>query len=228
MSGPPAGRRAHGQRIGCKLRRMVPTDYRLDNVVARLIERLEGARPTHTDPAAALRVFEEVAQHHVDAAIAEYRAMAPENPDAHCAFLRKEVLQTALPRYHRLATGMTAAERRGYGFGPLAGPIGMPALFVLCLGVFWFVLRRLLGLWEVWPVALLTFTVPFWPLLAAWLHLRRYRAQLDELIGDMDRIQDAERTFMTPAELAAASGLDAVAAERPSRTNPQKPEAERG
>ena len=30
---------------------MVPTDYRLDSVVERLIQRLEGARPTHTDPA---------------------------------------------------------------------------------------------------------------------------------------------------------------------------------
>jgi hypothetical protein len=204
---------------------MVPTDYRLDSVVERLIERLEGARPTHTDPEAARRVFEEVAAQHLETVIAEYRSVAPENPDRHAAFLRQEVLQTALPRYHRLAVGMTAAEQRGYGFGPLAGPIGMPALFLLAVAVFWLVLRRLLGFWEIWPLVLLDATLPLWPLVAAWLYVRRYRAELEALAADMGRIQAAERSFLTEDQLNAARELEPPATAR--RPAPVK-EVERG
>jgi hypothetical protein len=191
---------------------MVPSDYRLDSVAARLIERLEGARPTHTDPSTAEAAFREVAEHHVAAAIAEYRALGAEDPEAHAAFLRREVLQTMLPRYARLAARMTAAEQRGYGFGPLAGPIGIPALAVVAFALFFFVLRRLLGWWEAWPLLLLDATLPFWPLGAAWLHVRRHRADLEALVADMERIQDAERTFLTADELRAAKELEPASA----------------
>lgn len=189
---------------------MVPTDYRLDSVVERLIQRLEGARPTHTDPATARAAFEATAATHVEAAIAEWRAVAPEDPEAHAAFLRREVLQTALPRYHRLATRMTAAEQRGYGLGPLAGPLGTPALLFVAVAVFALILRRFLGFWEVWPLVVLDLSLPAWPLLAAWLHVRRYRAELGALVEDMERIQDAERTFLSGDALRAAQEVEAA------------------
>ena len=202
---------------------MVPHDYRLDAVAARLIERLEGARPTHTDPAAAEAAFRAVAENHVAAAIAEYRAVAPEDPEAHAAFLRREIGQTMLPRYVRLATRMTRAEQGGYGFGPLAGPIGTPALAVAAFAVFFFVLRRLLGWWETWPLLALDATLPFWPLASAWLHVRRHRADLEGLVDDMARIQDAERTFLTADELRAARELEPA-----QKVAPRPREVERG
>jgi hypothetical protein len=207
---------------------MVPTDYRLDSVVARLIERLEGARPTHTDAEQAERAFREVAARHVEAAITEYRALAPENPDAHEVFLRKEVLETMLPRYVRLAAAMTAAERRGYGFGALAGPVGMPVLAVVAVTVFAVVLRRFLGWWEVWPLVLVDASLPFWPLLAAWLHVRRYRRELEGLVSDMARIQDAERTFLTADELRAARELEPGAKAPNNSVAARSREVERG
>jgi hypothetical protein len=203
---------------------MVPTDYRLDSVVERLIQRLEGARPTHTDPDRAAAAFEEVARHHVEAALAEYRSVAPEDPVPHAAFLRREVLATALPRYTRLATAMTTTEQRGYGFGPLAGPVGLPILVVAAVVAFAVVLRPLLGWWEVWPLVLVDVTVPFWPLVAAWLYVRRYRAELQRLVDDMGRIQDAERTFLSDEELAAARELEATSTVRKPRIR----EVERG
>jgi hypothetical protein len=148
--------------------------------------------------------------------------VAPEDPSAHAAFLRKEVLETALPRYAELAIRMTNRERGGYGFGWLAGPIGMPVLGVVAILGFWLVLRRMLGFWEVWPLVAVDVSLPFWPLAAAWLYVRRYRTELYALLGDMARIQDAERAFLTADQLSAAREM-----EQPARTSRAR-EIERG
>lgn len=185
---------------------MVPSDYRLDNVTARLIERLEGARPTHAlDAEKALATFREIADKHVEAAIAEYRENAvDEDPEPHAEFLRREVLGTALPRYHRLAVEMTRSERGGFGFGVLAEPIGRLGLVLVSVLVLWFGLLRFAGIWEVWPLIALDLTLPLWPSLASWLYQRRYRQQLEAIVADMVRIQDSERSFMSRSELNAA------------------------
>lgn len=192
---------------------MVPADYRLDTVTARLIERLEGARPTYGgDPDRALAAFEETARGHVEAAIAEYADLAREQaPEPHAAFLRKEVLATALPRYVRLAVAFTRAEERGFGFGPLAEPLGRLGLGVLALLLLWLVLIRLVASPVAWPLVLVDLSMPLWPTAAAWLSRRRYHGQLEALVADMARIQDSERAYLSSAELGAARQLEAPA-----------------
>lgn len=185
---------------------MVPSDYRLEHVTARLIERLEGARPTHgLDAEGALTAFTETAELHVEAALAEYREAAlDEDPEPHAAFLRREVLKTALPRYHRLAVEMTRAERGGFGFGRLADPIGRLGLAAVAAAVLWLGLLRFAGIREVWPLIALDLSLPVWPSIAAFLYQRRYRRQLEAVVADMARIQDSERAYLTRSELDAA------------------------
>lgn len=175
---------------------MVPSDYRLDHVVARLIERLEGMRASFPDDSErAMVAFRRTAEEQVDAAIAEFMDIA-EDAEPHATFLRREVLETFLPRYHRLATEMTRREEGAFGFGPLADPVGRLALVGAALLILWLVLLRLLALPVVWPIVLLDLSMVFWPDLAAWLHRRRYLAQLERVVSDMVRIQEQTRAYL--------------------------------
>ena len=66
-----------------------------------------------------------IADELVEAALAEYRAVAmADEPEVHEDFLRREITESFLPRYFRLATEMNAVERKGYGFGHIATPVG--------------------------------------------------------------------------------------------------------
>ena len=175
---------------------MVPSDYRLDVVTARLIERLEGTRRTYTGrPDDAREHFEEVADQHVRAALTELEAMALDDPGPQGAFLRREIRHTALPRYHRLAVGQNEAEAGGHGFGWLASAQGTVALGVAALFVA-MVLVRFAGMPWVWPLILANLSVPFWPSLAAGLARRRYQREVQEIVYDMGRIQEAERAYL--------------------------------
>ena len=154
---------------------MVPSDYRLDHVAARLIERLEGKRPTFADrPDDALRVFSETAENQIEAALGEMQGVGwTEDLEGHRAFLEREVLQTFLPRYHALSSQMSLDEARGFGFGWLAEPIGRLGLVVAALLIGWLVLLKLIFLPIVWPLVLLDVSLPFWPDIASAMYRRR-------------------------------------------------------
>lgn len=186
---------------------MVPDSYALQTVTARLVERLEGARRTYGDrDGEALAAFEQAAREHVDAAIAEFQAVALEEPGAHTAFLRREVMNTALPRFHQLAMGMNRAEAAGFGFGWLATPAGRFALLAAAVLACTF-LGRMVGSPITWPLLLAAVTLPLWPTFAAGMVRRRYVAEVEELVDDMARIQAAERTYLREGQLRAAAEL---------------------
>jgi len=180
---------------------MVPTDYRLDQVAARLIERLEGTRPTFRG--APERLGEQVrsiASDQVEAAIAEFSALGTiDEPERHAAFLRKEILQTMVPRYVRLAAEMNDRHDRGWGFGAMAGPVGRLVLVVVALLVLWLVLLKLIYLPVVWPLILVNLSLPFWPDIAAALFKFSHQKQLQEMVDDMTTIQEQAAVYM-PAE----------------------------
>lgn len=202
---------------------MIPSEYRLDTVVAGLVERLEGTRPTHgLDPDKASTAFREVAVRHVEAAVTEFKDNAVDgDPEVHAAFLRREVVETLLPRYTRLAVEMTRAESGGFGFRALAGPLGVPVLMgVAALGLV--VLLRLAGWWEAWPLLALDLSLPLWPTVVTALYRRRYRQQLEDLVADAARIQDHERGFMTDEDVRAVRELGQQG------TRPRPKEVDRG
>ncbi|MCA9489382.1 MAG: hypothetical protein KC621_05650 [Myxococcales bacterium] len=204
---------------------MIPSEYRLDAVVARLIERLEGTRPTYgPDADKALAAFREIATRHVEAAITEFRDNAVEgDPEAHATFLRHEVTETLIPRYTRMAVEMTRSESSGFGFGLVSGPLGVPLLTVAAaLGLM--MLVRLAGWWEAWPLIALDLSLPLWPSAVAMLYRRRYRQQLEALVADAARIQDNERGFMSEQDVRAARELGSDQ----ERARPRPKEVERG
>lgn len=200
---------------------MVPGDYRLDTVVARLIERLEAVRPTFgNDAETAYAAFREHAETHVNAAIAEFREMVPdEDPDEHAAFLRREILEIALPRFHRLAMAHSAAAANNFGFGLLGEPAGRIGLFAFSLFALVVVMPRLLEFPVAWPLLLLDLVLPFSPTIAAFIARRRYAARLQELVTDMGKIQDSERTYASAAVLRKAREI--------STERPRPPERQR-
>lgn len=170
---------------------MLPSDYRLDFVAARLLERLEGMRPTFAGrPDEATLAFERAAKEQIEAALSEFREVVGEADAAHQGgFLRREVRETLLPRYHRLATRMTADEEGSYGLGRLASPLGRIGLVAFSL-LFLFPLSRWIYLPVSWPVDFAFIALPFVPDLARALRRRQYERQLRALLGDMTRIQD--------------------------------------
>ena len=185
---------------------MVPTDYRLDHVVARLIERLEGSRPTFTgQPDKAMAAFERTTREHVEAAIEEFVEVSMvDAPAPHAAFLRREVNETFLPRYHRLALQMGEKESGGYGFGAAYEPVGRMGMFAVSLFVLWFVLLKMIYLPVVWPLVLLDLSFATWPSIAAWLVQRRYRAQLMTIVSDMSRIQEQHSAYLPKSAFSNA------------------------
>lgn len=179
---------------------MIPADYRLEHVAAGLIERLDGARRSYEQPERALEAFHRAAEAHADGAVAEWRALGfADDPEPHAAFLRRELVETVLPRFHRVAMAMNAAEASGYGLGRWASPVGRLGLLMVALTVFWVVLRRFLYLPIEWPLVIATLSLPLLPDVLGLLEQRRYRRELEELVQDVARIQAQQLAYEAPA-----------------------------
>lgn len=184
---------------------MVPNEYRLEQVVASLVERLDGARQSYADPASAEASYRRIAEAHVVAAAAEWRGLEfADEPERQAAFLEQEVLETFLPRWNRIAWALTEAEHDGYGLGKAADPVGRFGLVgVALVGLFF--LSRFAAIPLSWPILLAMLSVPFWPDIAAALHQRRYRVALTNTLSDMARIQDQFEAYAPVADPFAPS-----------------------
>jgi hypothetical protein len=181
---------------------MVPEAYRLEHVVVRAIERLEGARRSFAgQPERAAAELRRICEETADAAAGEYREVAVDpDPEVHVAFLRREMLDTFLPRYERLATAMTAREEGGYGLGRVAEPAGRLLLLAIGLVIVWLELRTGLIARGFFTVPALL-ALPFLPDLLAALWRRRWRNELQALADDMARIQDNAVAYERPERL---------------------------
>jgi hypothetical protein len=180
---------------------MIPTDYRLEHVTVRVIDRLEGARRSFAaDKERAAAEFRRIAEEMVEAAIGEYGAVAVEEPSAHAAFLRREVLDTLIPRYTRVAVDMTAREDSGYGAGFFANPAGRVALAGLALVVAFFEFKAGGARLGVTGVALFAI-LPFVPDALRYLWRRRHEHNLQEIVNDMARIQTQSDAYTNPDRL---------------------------
>jgi hypothetical protein len=183
---------------------MVPSEYRLEQVAARLTERLEATRRSHPEPEAAAAVFGRVADQVTENAIAEFEADGfVDHPEQQAALLREEIRGTFLPRYTRLATAMTAREDGGFGLGFLHGPVGRLVIAAASLLLIFFFLR-IPGPWavKVAPIPILLLTV-FIPDLVAWVWRRRYKNQVVELLEDLGRVQDRASDYSSGREVDA-------------------------
>jgi hypothetical protein len=186
---------------------MVPSDYRLEQVCTRLIERLEGARRTYVGfPERAVVAFNRIAAEQVEAAIREYRGVAlADRPEEQASLLRREVLATFLPRYTRLAVQMTAREETAFGMGVFAEPMGRVVLAVVALFSLFFC-WRLVRIPLLWPTLLVILALPFAADVVRWMYQSWYGRRLEGVLRDMARIQDQSGTYLTPSELEPERG----------------------
>ena len=181
---------------------MVPEAYRLEQVVVRLVERLEGARRSvATDEERAQAEFGRIAADFVEAAVGEYGEVALEEPQHHAAFLRTEVMETFLPRYRRLALKMTEREEQGYGLGRLAEPLGRLLLGGAALVALYLEMRFLVASRLAWPLIPVILAVPFAPDMLRVASRNQYRNELQALVDDMEKIQKQAEAYTRPERL---------------------------
>ena len=197
---------------------MTVSSYRLDTVALHLIDRLEGARPTYVGrPDDAAAAFARITTDELDRIVAEHDAVMGEPGVG--ARLRREVLETFLPRYTRLAQDHTALEDAGYRAWRRGDPVARAVTTIAALLVTAGVVRLVHH-----PVALVCFAaavlVPFLPELRRWYYRRQYASLLQETVDDMARIQGRLDAY-APTELEAAP-----APASPHRAAPRRPDKE--
>lgn len=196
---------------------MVPRDFRLESVAARLVERLEGTRRTYADPKAANEAFSQAASDMVAEACAEYADLGVDPlAAAQQDLLEREVRDTFLPRYTRLATEMTSREQRRFGLGPLAEPLGRIATFVAALLIVVFGLKFAFEFRPLFALLPVLLAAPLLPDLASILANRRYERELQVLVDDMAKIQEQARAYQGPLR-REKPGESAETAPRPPR-----------
>ncbi|MEL6347751.1 MAG: hypothetical protein AAFV53_31890 [Myxococcota bacterium] len=175
---------------------MPPSSYELDTVAANLIERMEGARRTwQGDPDAAAAGLSRIAEESIDRVSREYDAIMG-SADGWPAVLRRELMETFLPRYIRLATEHNALEADGYGAWRGGDPV---ARIIATAGA----ILGALAIETIFrhPITLILLVaalfVPLMPEIRAWYHRRRYVRLLQEAVDDMGRIQSELDRYVT-------------------------------
>jgi hypothetical protein len=135
------------------------------------------------NPERARAEFRRVCIEHLDAATHE------DTDEKHVTFLRREVLETFLPRYARLANRQNDLEDRGFGFGVAAEPVGRALALAGALFALFFMLR-LLANPMAWPLVAMVASFPFWPDVAAYMYRSQFTSKLEQLVADMERIDE--------------------------------------
>ena len=197
---------------------MPPAEYQLDTVAVNLIERMEGARRTWIDdPDAARDGFRRIADESLDSVIKEYEQVM--GADGWGDILRREISETFLPRYARLAVAQNALEAARFGAWRRGDPVARILLSVAAI-VAVLVLRRLLMFH---PITILFFLIvlvmPVMPELRGWYFRRQYTADLQSSVDDLERIQGELDRYQsvegyTDERLEAARRAVAAAAHR--------------
>jgi len=195
---------------------MIPSDFRLDTVSVHLLERLEGARRSYMDrpeeaPPAFLRVAEEIVAD-ASSEVVEYADDA-EYP----VVLRREILETFLPRYTRLALEHNALEKTRFGAWRSGDPIARlitTIAAVMGAALFSRFFPSVLAA-VAWIAVLLVALMP--ELRSAW-YKRLYQRDLQAVVDDMARIHDHLDVY-TPSERQAEPANAAAAPARDSTLN---------
>lgn len=176
---------------------MIPSDFRLDTVSVHLVERLEGARRSYVDrpgeaPPAFLRIAEELVAD-ASAEVVEYSDSAD-----YPAVLRREIIETFLPRYTRLALEHNALEKRRFGAWRAGDPVARlitTGAAVVGAAIFSRFFPSVFAA-VAWISVLLVALMP--ELRAAW-YKRLYQRDLQAVVDDMARIHDHLDVY-TPSE----------------------------
>jgi hypothetical protein len=195
---------------------MVPEKYRLPAVGRFLLEQFELRRPgiREWSPEVEAQLRRD-AEGELQLMEKQLREMGIDD-NGYWQRLRRALDEILLPRYRALATGEIELARRDYGiwrggdliaratFG-LAGFL----LGIVCVEVPYIPIQAK------WFPALLLVLGPLFPDGVMWLHRRRWRKKLEELVGDLGRASETLDTYRPLSELTHALGMPSELAEAP-------------
>jgi len=175
---------------------VAPPSFRLDTLAAALVGRLEASRGAwQGNDEAARAEIARIVEEGATAMARECRDTYGDNQQAHR--LQEEALRTFLPRYTRLALEQNLRESRPFRF--MAGQIAPRLLGVLLAFVVPLVIERRFPI--VWPLLIVMPLVAlFWPEIHTFWSRRGYRDELQSLVDDMGRVQDAVELLPAPED----------------------------
>src|SRR3954469_6543726 len=187
---------------------MVPEKYRLAAVGRFLLEQFElrrpGIREWSPQVEAGLREEAERELQQMEKQLGELGM----DDGRYWLRVRRALDEILLPRYAALASAEIALARRDYGIwrgGDLVAR-GTFALAGFILGVIC-VEVPYIPIEAKWFPALLLVLGPLFPDAVLWLHRRRWRRRLEELVADLDRASNTLDTYRPLSELTRALGL---------------------
>ncbi len=196
---------------------MPPKSYRLDTVAAHLIERLEGSRRSYLDRPDELEIAaRRIAGEALSEVCSEYTEIMGD--DGHPERIRREMLETFLPRWLKLARLQNELEARRFDTWREGDIVFRLAAFLGPLIVA-LVATRALHSPLVALAYVVPFTLPFLPELRAWQAASRYQRALQAIVDDLERIQQQLDAYQ-PA-LATEESADGASA---TRESPRQPE----
>jgi len=195
---------------------MVPEKYRLAAVGQFLLEQFELRRPGFKDWSPQVEAsLRKDAEGELQLMEKQLRELGIDDP-GYWQRVRRVVDEVLLPRYAALATSEIGLAKRDYGIwrgGDLIAR-GTFALSGLILGLVIMRLRFIPVQAEWLPIALFVLG-PLFPDAVMWLHRRRFRKKLQELLVDLHRAGEALDTYRPLSELTHALGMPAGLAEAP-------------
>ena len=195
---------------------MVPEKYRLAAVGRFLLEQFELRRPgiREWSPRAEASLRQE-AESELQLMEKQLRELGIE--DLHYwQRVRRALDEILLPRYAAMARAEIDLAKRHYGIwrgGDLVAR-GTFALAGFILGII-AVEIPYIPIYEKWFPALLLVLGPLFPDGVMWLHRRRWRKQLEALVGDLHRASETLETYRPLSELTHALELPSELAEAP-------------
>ena len=195
---------------------MVPDKYRLPAVGRFLLEQFElrrpGIRQWSPEVEASLRKDAEA-----ELQLMEKQLRETGMDDAgYWQRVRRALDEILVPRYAALATSEIELAKRDYGIWR-GGDLIARATFALAGFVLGIICVEVpyIPIQAKWFPALLLVLGPLFPDAVMWLHRRRWRRKLEELVGDLRHASETLDTYRPLSELTHALGMPSELAESP-------------
>jgi len=195
---------------------MVPEKYRLAAVGRILLEQFELRRPgiREWSPRVEASLRQE-AESELQLMEKQLRELGIE--DLHYwQRVRRALDEILLPRYAAMAKAEIDLAKRHYGIWR-GGDLVARAVFALAGFILGIICVEVpyIPIQAKWFPALLLVLGPLFPDGVMWLHRRRWRKQLEALVGDLHRASETLETYRPLSELTHALGLPSELAEAP-------------
>ncbi len=195
---------------------MVPEKYRLAAVGQFLLEQFELRRPGIREWSPAVEAsLRKDAEGELQLMEKQLRELGIDDP-SYWQRVRRALDEILIPRYAALATAEIELANRDYGIWR-GGDLIARATFALAGFVLGIIAVEVpyIPIEAKWFPALLLVLGPLFPDAVMWLHRRRWKKKLDDLVADLQRASATLDTYRPLSELTLALGMPSELAEAP-------------